>query len=236
MIKASTTPVAFTMAAFTWTAGSTGTFSTEQWLFLTAADGGLLNTLVDLARIFNSGQVNLDLQPIAEELAESSADEDANDDVAVEVHGEQHDDVRAGKGSSVDECAGKLLDKGHAEGHGPGNDLGDAAGAALSGECGAVGGGTTVKLAHEKGIVLLAEAAEELDENDEENDADAGGGEGALGRDAPGRAQEAGIDGVPVPQHLPRGVRVEALRRDDGKVTHINLALCGSAVHVHGVA
>ena len=57
-------------------------------------------------------------------------------------------------------------------------------------------------LAHEKAIVLFDGAAEKLEKDAEEDDADAGAGEHALAGDVPGGGDKACVDGVPVPKHL----------------------------------
>lgn len=51
-------------------------------------------------------------------------------------------------------------------------------------------------------VIFALQAAEELEEEHEGYDADAGADEHAVGGDVPCRGQEAGVDGVPVPQHL----------------------------------
>lgn len=60
-------------------------------------------------------------------------------------------------------------------------------------------------LLDEEAVVLLGQAAEELQSHDEEDDADAGARKHALGLDLPGLGDEAGINDVPVPEHLRRG-------------------------------
>lgn len=51
-------------------------------------------------------------------------------------------------------------------------------------------------------VVFFGQPAQELEHDDHQHDADAGGGEGAARGDLPGLVEEAGIDGVPVPEHL----------------------------------
>lgn len=88
--------------------------------------------------------------------------------------------------------------------------------------------GAGVELAEEKGVVLLAEAADDFEGDGEQRDADTAGGEGAVVLDMPRFGEEAwkrngasvtvqgacrvvvgvgmgvltGIDRVPVPEHL----------------------------------
>lgn len=57
-------------------------------------------------------------------------------------------------------------------------------------------------LADDIAIVFLAGAAQSLEDDYEQNHADAGAREGALGLDAPRAGDEAGVDSVPIPQHL----------------------------------
>ena len=57
-------------------------------------------------------------------------------------------------------------------------------------------------LADEKAVVLLDRAPEELERHDEQDDADAGACEHACRGDVPGGGDEAGVDCVPVPEHL----------------------------------
>lgn len=54
-------------------------------------------------------------------------------------------------------------------------------------------------------VILLAGAPQHLQRNDEQHNADARAGEVALGGDLPGLGDEAGVDGVPVPEHLQFG-------------------------------
>jgi len=51
-------------------------------------------------------------------------------------------------------------------------------------------------------IVLLDAASEQLEEHHQEDDANAGTGHHACAADAPGGGDEAGIDCVPIPEHL----------------------------------
>lgn len=77
--------------------------------------------------------------------------------------------------------------------------------AAIRGRGRGGGGGCLVSgdvLLDDVAVPFLDGAAEELEGHDEEDDADAGAGEHTLAGDAPGRGDEAGVDGVPVPQHL----------------------------------
>lgn len=54
-------------------------------------------------------------------------------------------------------------------------------------------------------VVFLACATEEFERHDQEDDADAGAGEGPSGVNVPGAGEEASVDCVPVPQHLGMG-------------------------------
>lgn len=51
-------------------------------------------------------------------------------------------------------------------------------------------------------IVFALQTAEELEEEHEGDDANAGPGEHAFGGDVPCRGEEACVDCVPVPEHL----------------------------------
>ena len=61
-------------------------------------------------------------------------------------------------------------------------------------------------------VELALETAEELEDHDEEDDANAGAREGPLAGDVPGAGDEAGVDRVPVPEHLTSGVSKHAWR------------------------
>ena len=51
-------------------------------------------------------------------------------------------------------------------------------------------------------IVLALQAAQELKEDDESDHGGAGPEEGRVGRDAPAGGDEAGVNCIPVPEHL----------------------------------
>ena len=51
-------------------------------------------------------------------------------------------------------------------------------------------------------IVFALQASEEFEKEDEGHDAEADEGEGGAGGDVDGWGEEAGVDGVPVPEHL----------------------------------
>lgn len=50
-------------------------------------------------------------------------------------------------------------------------------------------------------VILSPGPPDKLDTNDEEEDAKDGAGEHPLRADVPRREEEAGVDGVPVPEH-----------------------------------
>lgn len=157
--------------------------------------------------------------PLKDEGAKISTDEDADDEVTVVVHGQQHDKVRDSKLNHVYQRTDCLLEHAWAEGrHGGAGRasqlaivdgfealLGGIGWGSGLGCCGG-GGGRLLELVgvllHDEAVVLLGQAAEELEGHDEEDDADAGAGEHALGLDLPGLGDEAGVDDVPVPEHL----------------------------------
>jgi hypothetical protein len=60
----------------------------------------------------------------------------------------------------------------------------------------------TAHLCEDHGVELLAHETENFEDDDEEGDADAGGGHHAAIFDLPGFGEEACIDSVPVPEHL----------------------------------
>lgn len=155
--------------------------------------------------------------PVEDERAKICSNKDANDDVAIVVHGEQHDKVRHGELESVKQSSDGLLSKtGTESGHwwlasgrcsvetsacailslrlttlrGPSN-------IGLNG-CKSVGSDV---LLSDHVVVFFACTSEKLETNDQKNDADAGASEGTSCLYVPAPSDEAGVDGVPVPQH-----------------------------------
>lgn len=178
-----------------------------------AAHRRLFNPTWLLPTLFQQSiRIDLDDEPVADELAQPCTDEDTDDDVAVVVHGEQHDDVGGTESTGVDKSTDELLERGGTEGQG------SAVGAMGRGGC------TTVELSIQGRIVLLAQAAEEFDGHDEEDDADAGASEHALGPDVPLLRDEAGVDGVPIPQH--RNLARGAATARATAVIHIHRGVC----------
>ena len=51
-------------------------------------------------------------------------------------------------------------------------------------------------------VILALNTPDHLERDDKQDNADAGGGERAVGADVPGAGEEAGIDDEPVPEHL----------------------------------
>lgn len=160
--------------------------------------------------------------PLKDEGAKIGTDEDADDEVTVVVHGQQHDKARDSKLNHVYQRTDGLLEHAWAEGrHGDAGRASQLAAvdgleARLGGigwgsglGCGGGGRGRFLELGgvllDDEAVVLLGQAAEELEGHDEEDDADAGAGEHALGLDLPGLGDEAGVDDVPVPEHLVMG-------------------------------
>lgn len=89
-------------------------------------------------------------------------------------------------------------------------------------------------LLDEEAVVLLGQAAEELESHDEEDDTDAGTREHALGLDLPGLGDEAGVNDVPVPEHLVDVVS-SCCSSHRMKESYRNLACASHAHHVaHG--
>lgn len=72
-------------------------------------------------------------------------------------------------------------------------------------------------LAEEVAVIFLNNTTEKLQSHDQEDDSDAGAGEHAGGSNVPCLADEAGIDGVPVPKHLRNvyvSTRAESMRQN----------------------
>lgn len=125
---------------------------------------------------------DLDDHPVAEELAEPRADEDGDDDVAVEVHGQKHDEVREPERGRVDDGADDLLQRARPErdrSRVRSRQVGIAATAQRLGAFHSRGN-VPLKLTLDQAIVLLAEPAEELEEDHHQYHADAGRGHHAL--------------------------------------------------------
>lgn len=155
--------------------------------------------------------------PLEDKGAEEGAKEDAEQQVAVVVHGEQHEDIADEKGEHVQESPDGLLQNIWSErGNGTAAAAGDCRGGRLVGAveggaaacgCGGDGDGDGDGLTlgdvlpDEVSVVFLDGAAEELEGQGEEEDADAGAGEHGGRGDAPLGGEEAGVDGVEVEQH-----------------------------------
>lgn len=90
-------------------------------------------------------------------------------------------------------------------------------------------------LLDEQSVVLLDGAAEELEEDGEADDADAGAGEHALGGDLPVLTDEAGVDGVVVEHHVDlAAAHAHAVVAGHAGVVHGRAAVCGRrGGHVH---
>jgi hypothetical protein len=150
--------------------------------------------------------------------AKVGTDEDADDEVTVVVHGQQHDKVRNGKLNHVYQRTDCLLEHAWAEGRHGGADRASQLAAvdgleALGGigwgsRLGCGGGGSrrflelVGVLLDDEAVILLGQAAEEFQGHDEEDDTNARAGKHALGLDLPGLGDEAGVNDVPVPEHL----------------------------------
>ena len=139
--------------------------------------------------------------------AQVGPNEDTDNKVPVVVHSQQHDKVSHSKLHHVKKSSNSLLpDIGSERRHRAGTaDNGSVTLLAIVGAGSRVGrglgelGGVLTK---EVTIPLFDGAAECFEGHDEEDYADAGTGKHALGCYAPSFSDEAGVDRVPIPEHL----------------------------------
>jgi hypothetical protein len=151
------------------------------------------------------------------EVTQVCANEDADDEVSVVVHGQQHDKVRDSECTHVQCRPDRLLYNAWSElarchRHGAASNWRLLRGRILSHAVvirrgGSEGTGRRGNeclgvLLNDEAVVLLGRAAQELEEDDEEDDADAGTGKHGFGAYVPGLCDETCVDDVPVPQHL----------------------------------
>lgn len=169
-----------------------------------------------LLHAISSAQPPSQTLPPEDEVPDVSPNEDTNDDIPIVVHSQQHDKVRHSKLQHMQQRPDRLLQDSRTE---PLHSdrctacsarigsraivLGAVAGRSRAREPGSGCGGDGLgMLADEEAVVFFGGAAQELERDDEEDDADAGASEHALAGDVPGAREEAGVDGVPVPEHL----------------------------------
>jgi len=165
---------------------------------------------------------NIETLPTEDEVPNIYADEDADDKVSVIVHGQQHHTEREGKLACVQQCPNRLLHNSWPE-HGRWSRA-----TYSSRRCRTWSLVRTVSvgrrsrsrnhhwrrrrqgrsslhpllLGYNISIILLARATQKLEQDGQENDADAGAAEHGSGVDMPCRRHEARIEDVPVPEHL----------------------------------
>lgn len=142
--------------------------------------------------------------PVENEAAQKGPDQNTNDKISVVVHGQQHHEIADAKLQDIQNRPHNLLPRAGAKSRYFGSD-----GLYLVGEIGVdlvvllvvvVG----AVLSDQKAVVLFGGAAEHFEGDDQQHNADAGAGKDAAGGDLPGLGDEAGVDGVPVPEHLRR--------------------------------
>lgn len=146
--------------------------------------------------------------PLECEEPDKRTEYDANDDVPVVVHGQQHDPVRQSKVERMQQSAYGLLPNRRSERR----HRGEPRGAALlrdqrpvRGLRGAVRAGRGERRSRlrvpldQVPVVHLGGAAQELEEDDEQDDADAQPREPAARFDLPRLREEAGVGRLPVP-------------------------------------
>lgn len=108
---------------------------------------------------------------------------------------EKHDDVRDAERDGVDDRPGELLERRCTEDHKlwPAGGL-DYQGVpfrlVLSLQVRSLRGQVVLELAQDRGVVLLANPAQELETHDQEGHADTGRGKCSFGPDVPARGQE----------------------------------------------
>jgi len=140
--------------------------------------------------------------------AQIGSNENADDKVPIVVHSQQHDKVSHSKLHHVKKSSNSLLpDVGSERRHR--GDTADDGGVTFLAIVGTgtskVGGGLGEfggVLTKEVTIPFLDGAAECFEGHDEEDDADARAGEHSLGCYVPRFRDEAGVNCVPVPEHL----------------------------------
>ena len=175
----------------------------------------------------NTGEENLHLAPThippEQQRPHERPTQDADNDIPVIIHRQQHHQIRRREQQRVQRRAHEPLPQSyprhalsimHAQ---PGPQLRRRRGAdgiallALLGRClAAAGVGAAVAVvavacaegARDVAVVVALQAAQELEGEDEAGDAEAGAGEHGGGGDVPGGGEEAGVEGVPVPEHL----------------------------------
>jgi hypothetical protein len=148
---------------------------------------------------------NPDYEPIAQELAQDCTQDDGDEDEPIEGHNQQHYNVRYAKCNAVEDGAHELLQCSRAE-----NRLLNTKGrcqtiAAVGGsgcQCGLLCIELALKLAENKGIVFVTNAAEELETHDQESRTDAADGHGAITGNMPRGREEARVVDTPIPKHL----------------------------------
>jgi hypothetical protein len=158
-----------------------------------------------LLLLFLSAVGNPDYEPIAQELAQDRTQDNGDEDEAIEVHNQQHDNVRYTKCDAMEDRTHELLQCSGAESRLL-NPKGRCQAVAAVGGSGCYRGLLCVelalKLAEEKGIVFVTNAAEELETHDQKSRTDAADGHCAITGNMPRGSEEARVVDTPIPKHL----------------------------------